>query len=248
MDGRTYVLIVDDDPAAGRLVAKVLANAGFETSAVTSGQAAIDRTWELNPDLLLVDVRMPTMTGLDVLRELRPRHQVPVILMSGHDAVADVKVGLDLGADDFVSKPFNGTELAARIRAVLRRRRHVIGGHGRVKDIDTALAERLEALTGGEVALPRRERRLLECLIAADGGVVTHDELLEAGFGPAFRGDAPYLRAWIGQLRRRLGIPPWEEGVIRTVPGIGYMLDPRDRVPRRRVRRPKTPRSRSAVS
>jgi DNA-binding response OmpR family regulator len=100
-------------------------------------------------------------------------------------------------------------------------------------------------MTGGDVKLTRRERLILERLVAAEGGVVTHDELLEAAFGPAFRGDAPYLRVWMGQLRRRLGIPPWEEGIIRTVPGIGYALDPDDRFPRRRVRRPKAPRART---
>lgn len=239
MDSRPLVLIADDEPAASRLVALSLADAGFNVATAENGRAAVDRVWELNPDVLLLDIVMPDMSGIDVLRELRTTHPVPIILVSGRESVAQVTEGLDLGADDYVRKPFSGPELAARIRAVLRRRRQ--GGSGRHR-LGSVLVD-LDAgriLVDGEVVDPsRKEWLLLERLIRAEGGVVTHDELLTAAFGPAYVDDAAYLRLWIGQLRRRLGVPAWEEGPIRTIPGIGYALDPSGEIPVRRSRRPR---------
>jgi DNA-binding response OmpR family regulator len=240
MDSRPIVLIADDEIAATRLVARSLTEEGFNVITANDGPTAIERVWDLNPDVLLLDSIMPGVSGLDVLRELRDSHPVRIILMSGQDAVARVTEGLDLGADDYVVKPFYPAELAARIRSVLRRRRNLL--HGKVP-IGNAVADldRSHLIVGGErVDLSRKEWLLLERLIAAEGGVVTHDELLLSAFGPAYLGDAAYLRLWIGQLRRRLQVPAWDEGPIRTVPGLGYVLDPHGAIPVRRVRRPKS--------
>ncbi len=244
MDSRPVILIADDEPAATRLVVRSLTAEGFNVATARDGREAIERVWDLNPDLLLLDDQMPELSGLDVLRELRATHPVRIILMSGQDAVTKVTEALDLGADDVVSKPFAAPELAARIRAVLRRRWHLLRGRRRigaaVADLDTR-----ELIVGDQAVAPdRKEWRLLERLLAADGGIVTHDELLVAAFGPAYVGDAAYLRLWIGQLRRRLGIPAWSEGPIRTIPGLGYQLDPDGDMPVRRVRRPRAPSSR----
>ena len=240
MDSRPIVLIADDETAATRLVARSLGEEGFNVATAHDGPTAIERVWDLNPDVLLLDVVMPGMSGLDVLRELAGNHPVRIILMSGQDAVARVTEGLDLGADDYVTKPFFPTELAARIRSVLRRRRHLLKGRVPIGDA-VADMDRSQLIVGGErVELSRKEWLLLERLVAADGGVVTHDELLMAAFGPAYLGDAAYLRLWIGQLRRRLNVPAWDEGPIRTVPGLGYVLDAAGDIPVRRVRRPRS--------
>jgi DNA-binding response OmpR family regulator len=239
MDSRPMVLIADDEPAAARLVARSLSVEGFHVSTASDGASAIERVWEVHPDVLLLDVNMPGMSGFDVLRELKDTHPVRVIFITGQESVAAAREGLDLGAEDYIRKPFSGPELAARIRAVLRRRHHLLRGRRRIGAAMADLDNDRILVDGKEIELPRKEWLLLERLIAADGGVVTHDELLMAAFGPAYLGDAAYLRLWIGQLRRRLGVPAWDEGPIRTVPGLGYMLDPGGKVPVRRTRRPK---------
>lgn len=246
MDSRPIILIADDEIAATRLVARSLGDEGFNVATAHDGASAIDRVWELNPDVLLLDVVMPGMSGLDVLQELKGNHPVRIILMSGNDAVARVTEGLDLGADDYIAKPFFPAELAARIRAVLRRRRNLLKGQHRIGTAIADLDESRLTVDGESVELSRKEWLLLERLISADGGVVTHDELLLAAFGPAYLGDAAYLRLWIGQLRRRLKVPAWDEGPIRTVPGLGYVLDPDQAIPLRRARRPKAVDTRTA--
>jgi two-component system KDP operon response regulator KdpE len=246
VDSRPVVLVADDEPAITRLVARSLGAEGFRVATAGSGRDAIERVWDLNPDVLLLDVVMPDLSGLDVLDELRRSHPVRVILVSGQDATADVRAGLDAGADDYITKPFAANELAARIRAVLRRRRHLLRGRRRIGRVDIDLDRSRVYLDDEPVDLSRREWLLLERLIAADGGVATHDELLIAAFGPAYVGDAAYLRLWIGQLRRRLGVAAWEEGPIRTVPGFGYLLDDAGAMPVRRPRRPRTPARRRA--
>jgi DNA-binding response OmpR family regulator len=238
MDSRPIVLIADDEIAATRLVARSLTEEGFNVITANDGPTAIERVWDLNPDVLLLDSVMPGVSGLDVLRELRDSHPVRIILMSGQDAVARVTEGLDLGADDYVVKPFYPAELAARIRSVLRRRRNLLHGTVAIGDAVADLDRSHLIVDGERVDLSRKEWLLLERLIAAEGGVVTHDELLLSAFGPAYLGDAAYLRLWIGQLRRRLQVPAWDEGPIRTVPGLGYVLDPHGEIPVRRVRRP----------
>ncbi|MFP5342650.1 MAG: response regulator transcription factor [Candidatus Limnocylindria bacterium] len=239
MDTRPLVVIADDEPAATRLAALNLAAEGFNVAIAGGGHEAIERVWDLNPDVLLLDVVMPDMSGLDVLRELRDSHPVRVILMSGRESVAQVTEGLDVGADDYIRKPFSRAELAARIRAVLRRRRQLRRGERRIGNAVADLETGRIRIDGEPIDPSRKEWLLLDRLLAADGGVVTHDELLLAAFGPAYVGDAAYLRLWISQLRRRLGVPAWEEGPIRTVAGIGYALDPDGEIPARRSRRPR---------
>ncbi len=239
MDNRPLVLVADDQPELTRLVALSLGREGFRVETAHDGLTALDKVSELNPDIVLLDLLMPGMSGVDVLRELRETHPVPVILLTNESAAAQIAEGLDRGADDYVPKPFHPGELAARIRAVLRRRRHLLGGAHRIGNATIDLDRRLVEVDGRPVRVGRVEWLLLETLLSNEGRILLHEELLTRVWGPEYRDDVPYLRLWIGQLRRRLGIPAWEEGPIRTIQGMGYAYDPSGSIPTMRSRRPR---------
>jgi two-component system KDP operon response regulator KdpE len=239
VENRPLVLVVDDQPEITRLVAISLEHEGFRVITALDGPAALEHLSDSNPDLLLLDLMMPGMSGYDVLRELQEHHPVPVILLSALRSAAQLSHGLDLGADDYVTKPFDPHELAARIRAVMRRsRRGLIGGQRQVGAAVVDLDRRKVDIGGRAVRVSRSEWLLLEMLLANEDRILLHREILSHVWGPEYRDEVAYLRLWIGQLRRKLGIEPWQEGVIRTVQGLGYAYDPRGKLPRMQSRRP----------
>lgn len=242
MDNRPLVLVADRQPELTRLVAISLGREGFRVESANDGLSALDKVSELNPDLLLLGVDLPRMGGLDILRELRENHPLPVILLDDQSPVSAVSAGLDHGADDFVAKPFHPAELAARVRAVLRRRRRLLTGKREVGPAIVDLDRREVQIDERPVRMGRIEWTLLEHLLSNEGRILLHEELLTRVWGPEYRDDVPYLRLWIGQLRRRLGIPAWEEGPIRTIQGMGYAFDPSHSIPVMRSRRPRTER------
>lgn len=247
MDNRPLVLVADRQPEFTRLVALSLGREGFRVESAHDGMSALDKVSELNPDLLLLGVDLPG-SGMQVLEELRESHPLPVILVDQQSAAAAVSAGLDQGADDFVAKPFHPRELAARVRAVLRRRRQMLGGQRMVGRALVDLDSREVLIDGRRVAIGRVEYLLLEHLVTNEGRILLHEELLTRVWGPEYRDDVPYLRLWIGQLRRRLGIPAWEEGPIRTIQGMGYAFDPDHVIPVMRSRRPRTERAAAACN
>ncbi|HSK52010.1 MAG TPA: response regulator transcription factor [Clostridia bacterium] len=240
MDNRPLVLVADRQPEFTRLVALSLGREGFRVEAAHDVESTLERVSELNPDLLLLDAELPERAGVDVLGELRDSHPLPVILVDAQSAASAVSAGLDRGADDFVTKPFHPRELAARVRAVLRRRRHLLGGTRRIGAALVDLDRREIVVDSRPVRIGRVEWLLLEHLLTNEGRILLHEELLTRVWGPEFRDDVPYLRLWIGQLRRRLGIPAWEEGPIRTIQGMGYAFDPGQTIPVMRSRRPRS--------
>jgi two-component system KDP operon response regulator KdpE len=245
LDNRPLVLVADRQPEFTRLVALSLGKEGFRVESAHDGLSALDKVSELNPDLLLLGVDLPHGPGLQILEELRDSHPIPVILVDQQSAAAAVSAGLDQGADDFVAKPFHPRELAARVRAVLRRKRHMLGGQRMVGRALVDLDRREVQIDGRSVAMGRVEYLLLEHLVTNEGRILLHEELLTRVWGPEYRDDVPYLRLWVGQLRRRLGIPAWEEGPIRTIQGMGYAFDPDHVIPVMRSRRPRARRPRS---
>ena len=245
MDNRPLLLVADRQPELTRLVALSLGREGFRVECATDGLSALERVSELNPDLLLLGIDLPELSGLDVLQELRDSHPLPVILLGEQAAASAVSAGLDDGADDFVAKPFHPAELAARVRAVLRRRRRLLTGRRRVGPAVVDLDRREVRVDDRPVRIGRVEWMLLEHLLSNEGRILLHEELLTWVWGPEYRDDVPYLRLWIGQLRRRLGIPAWEEGPIRTVQGMGYAYDPHESIPLMRSRRPRADRNRT---
>jgi DNA-binding response OmpR family regulator len=241
MSQRPVILVSDPQPASARLLCRVLAEEGFAPEAVGDAALTADRAWTINPDVVVLDADGEADDALDTMRDIHARQAVPVILMGRDGSVRDVCRGLDAGAADYVVRPFRAAELAARIRSIIRRRRHLIEGRRRVGDSTVDLDAGRLVVDGRAVEIGRKEWLILEQLIAAEGRVVWHDELLSRVFGPGYVGDTAFLRVWIARLRRHLGVEAWEEGPIRTVDGVGYALDPAGRIPRGRSRRPRRP-------
>jgi DNA-binding response OmpR family regulator len=243
VENRPLVLVADDQPEITKLVAMSLEAEGFRVLAANDGAEALAHLADSNPDVLLLDIVMPGMSGIEVLREVREHHPVPVILLSARSSTASVSEGLDLGADDYVTKPFHPAELGARVRAVMRRaRRGMLSGRRQIGPAVADLDRRTVSLNGKGVRMSRNEWLLLELFLANEGRVLLHHEILGHVWGPEYRDEVAYLRLWIGQLRRKLGVAAWEEGPIRTVQGLGYVFDPLGRVPRMQSRRPRRAR------
>jgi len=224
------VLVADDETRITKLVELALGDDGFRVITADGGREALKLAEEYRPDVVLLDIVMPDLDGIEVMRELRERRPVPVILLTAKDSVADKATGLDLGADDYVAKPFHPDELAARIRAVLRRSDGATAGSDSTAtvafdDVEVDLERRTVKRSGELVQLSRTEWLLLQHLAANAGKVVLHTELLTKVWGPEYRDDVSYLRVWVSRVRRKLGAPPGEPGRIKTMPGIGYMLD-----------------------
>jgi DNA-binding response OmpR family regulator len=232
------VLVVDDQPEYARLISLSLTRAGFDARTARGGEEAIALASELHPDVVLLDIHMPGMDGFEVMSDLRRRWQVPIIMVTGQDSLEQRRSGLDRGADDYVTKPFAPAELAARVRAVLRRGQ--AGRHAPVVAVDSLPPVQPGARgRAGPAPQPRLSRpagRMLELLSANPDKVLYHDELLAHAFGPEFRGDVALLQEQIRCMRRALGIPAGSEGPIRTVRGVGYVYDPHGRRPARRQR------------
>jgi DNA-binding response OmpR family regulator len=244
VENRPLVLIADDQQEITKLVSLSLENEGFRVITANDAPRALEHLSDSNPDVVLIDVMMPGMSGLDLLREVREHHPVPVIMLSALSSTAQVSKGLNLGADDYVAKPFNAGELAARIRAVIRRsRRGMLSGRRKVAAATVDLDRRRVDIEGRPVRMSRSEWLLLELFLANEGRILLHHEILTHVWGPEYRDEIAYLRLWIGQLRRKLGILPWEEGAIRTIQGLGYAFDPRGLLPRMQSRRPRRDRA-----
>src|SRR3954447_23316333 len=227
MSTQPLVLVADDEPRITKLVSIALSEEGFRVVTASGGEDALAKAEEVRPDIVLLDIVMPDLDGIEVMRQLRERRPVPVILLTAKGSTADKAKGLDLGADDYIAKPFHPDELAARVRAVIRRSTGVEPGAGVVAfdDVEIDLERRMVRRGGELVQLSRTEWLLLQHLATHPGKVVLHTELLTKVWGPEYRDDLQYLRVWISRVRRKLGAKPGEPGRIRTFQGIGYLLD-----------------------
>jgi DNA-binding response OmpR family regulator len=221
------VLVADDEPRITKLVAIALSEEGFRVVTANGGEQALQKAEEVRPDIVLLDIGMPDLDGIEVMRQLRERRPVPVILLTAKGSTADKAKGLDLGADDYIAKPFHPDEPAARVRAVIRRSGGAEPGARVIKfdDVEIDLERRIVTRNGELVQLSRTEWLLLQHLAANAGKVVLHTELLTKVWGAEYRDDLQYLRVWVSRVRRKLGAAPGEPGRIRTFQGIGYLLD-----------------------
>jgi two-component system response regulator RegX3 len=227
----TVVLVVEDEESFVDALAVGLTREGFRVHVATDGVSALEAFDRVRPDLVLLDVMLPRMSGLDVCRELRRRSTVPIIMVTAREGEIDTVVGLEVGADDYVTKPYRLRELVARMRAVLRRAPR--GGEGEGIDVgavevgDVRLdPDRHEVTVRGEpVALPLKEFELLELLMANAGRVLTRDVLIDRVWGADYVGDTKTLDVHVKRLRARIEPDPSRPTRITTIRGLGYRYE-----------------------
>jgi two-component system, OmpR family, KDP operon response regulator KdpE len=221
------VLVADDEPRITKLVALTLADEGFHVATARGGVEALQKAEQLRPDIVLLDIVMPDLDGIEVMRRLRERRPVAIILLTAKVSMADRAKGLGLGADDYLAKPFHPDELTDRVRAVLRRAAGAAPGSGVLQfdGVEIDLERQMVLRNGKLVQLSRMEWLLLQRLAVDAGTVVPAAELLSEVWGPDYRDDLQFLRVWISRLRRKLGAAAGEAGPIRAVRGDGYLLD-----------------------
>ncbi len=222
---RLRVLIVEDEPAYVEALEVALSREGFEVAAAPDGRAGLRAFREQVPDVVLLDLMLPGLAGLDVLRRLRAESSVPVIVLSAKDREADVVAALELGADDYMSKPYSVRELVARVRAAVRRAQPG-AADAEVLVVGSAVLDlgRHELRLGDDVQVPpRKEFALLRLLMERQGRVVAREDILSEVWGFAWAGDSKTLDQHIRRLRRRLE-PATGAPRIETVRGVGYRL------------------------
>ena len=219
------ILVVDDEERMVRFIRLNLEHDGFQVIEAFNGTQAIDKVRSKLPDLLLLDVMMPDMDGFEVLKVIREVSSVPVIMLTAKGEEDDRVRGLELGADDYVTKPFSPRELVSRVRAVLRRTDSTSSIHG-IIEVDDRLKldfDRREIWVGGElVKLRPTEYRLLYHLVQNAGWVVSHDQLLAKVWGYEYRDEPHYVRLYINYLRKKLEEDPSNPKYILTERGVGY--------------------------
>jgi DNA-binding response OmpR family regulator len=221
----TRVLVVDDEAHIRTAVQRALLARGYEVEVASDGQEALDRAATSSPELVVLDLNMPTMDGLEVCRRLRSWSDVPILVLSVREDEADKVAALDLGADDYLTKPFGVGELLARIRALLRRSDPV---HGRppprfsIGEVEIDLAEHRVRRAGEDVHLTKTEWSLLETFVGASGKLLTHRWLLEHVWGEGYGDDVEVLRVFVSQLRGKIEEDPRRPRAIVTEAGIGY--------------------------
>jgi two-component system, OmpR family, response regulator RegX3 len=225
------ILVVDDEQSYRDALSVALQREGFGVDTAADGVEAIQRFEASKPALVLLDVMLPKVSGIDVCREIRSRSRVPIIMVTARNAEIDAVVGLEVGADDYVSKPFRLRELIARVRAALRRIPSVVDDEGPHADLleigDVTIdAARHEVYVRGEaVALPLKEFELLELLVANAGRVLTRDTLIDRIWGPNYFGDTKTLDVHIKRLRAKVETDPGAPSRIVTVRGVGYRYE-----------------------
>ena len=222
------ILIVDDAPRVVRLVSEVLRAVGYQIIAAGTGKSALEKVALEQPDLVLLDIVLPhELDGYEVCRRIREFSDVPVIMLTAKVQQSDVLRGFDAGADDYLVKPFNAKELIARVKAVLRRaHRPEPAARARLAcgNLHIDFARRAVSVRGGQVSLTRTEYELLRQLALRPNCVLLHEDLLSAVWGPEYRSDIDYLRAYVRYLRRKLEQDPANPHLILNSPGVGYML------------------------
>lgn len=224
----TAILVVEDEKSLSDPLSYLLRREGYDVAVVDNGPAAIQAAAQTNPDLILLDLMLPGLPGTEVAKEIRTRSQVPIIMLTAKDTEVDIVVGLELGADDYVTKPYSSRELLARIRAVLRRRDTtqdasdgVIEYHGIVLDTDRHQL----TVRGTALSLPLKEFELLELLMMNAGRVLTRGQIIDRVWGSDYFGDTKTLDVHIKRLRSKIEPTPSEPTIIVTVRGLGYRFD-----------------------
>ncbi|MEJ7727063.1 MAG: response regulator transcription factor, partial [Actinomycetes bacterium] len=225
----TRVLVVEDEESFSDALSYMLRREGFEVGIATTGPAALEEFERLGADIILLDLMLPGLSGTEVFRQVRAQSNVPVIMLTAKDSEIDKVVGLELGADDYVTKPFSSRELLARIRAVLRR-------GGELEDLMAGVLEagpvrmdverHVVTVRGESVRVPLKEFELLELLLRNTGRVLTRGQLIDRVWGADYVGDTKTLDVHVKRLRAKIEPDPAVPQFLLTVRGLGYKFEP----------------------
>jgi len=231
-EGKNRILVAEDEPRYARAIQFNLQASGYEALICSDGQTAVDLVVEREPDLIILDVRMPALNGFDACRRIREFSTVPIIMLTAMAEEADKVRGLDCGADDYVTKPFGAEELLARVRAVLRRAgpaaQDACSKPFQVGDMVVDLSNRQVSVGGREVRLTATEYRLLCELIQQRGRVLVPDYLLETVWGVGYNGETSLVWQAVHRLRQKIETDPRNPRYIHTRPGVGYLFSDAD--------------------
>ncbi len=224
----TRILIVEDEPSLSEPLAYLLGREGYETVIAADGLAAVAEFDRNGADLVLLDLMLPGLSGTEVCREIRTRSSVPIIMLTAKDSEVDIVVGLELGADDYVTKPYSTRELLARMRAVLRRKTEPETENDAVIEIGEVrmdLERHTLSVAGVDTAIPLKEFELLEMLMRNAGRVLTRGQLIDRIWGADYFGDTKTLDVHIKRIRSRIERTPAEPTMLVTVRGLGYRFE-----------------------
>ena len=224
----TRILVVEDEASFSEALAYLLTKEGFEVTVAENGADAITAFARTGADLVLLDLMLPGLSGVEVCRQIRSYSQVPIIMLTAKDDEVDKVVGLEIGADDYVTKPYKSRELVARIRAVLRRQGNfdeisesILTAGGVSMDVERHMV----SVRGANVALPLKEFELLEMLLRNAGRVLTRGQLIDRVWGSNYVGDTKTLDVHIKRIRAKIDEDPAEPSIITTVRGLGYKYE-----------------------
>lgn len=225
------ILVVDDEVEIMRALQRSLAAHGYEVFVAKNGEDALEEVARHRPDLMLLDLGLPGMSGLEVCKKVRESSNLPIIVLSVKDTERDKVLALDLGADDYVSKPFSVNEVLARVRVALRHTAQVQTGTEPIFSagaLRVDFAQRQVQVNGQEVKLTPTEYDLLKALIKNNGKIMTRQMLLSQVWGTGYGTEAHYLHVYIGQLRRKIELDPAHPRFILTISGVGYRFNSDD--------------------
>jgi two-component system response regulator RegX3 len=226
----TKILVVEDEESFSEALAYLLGREGFDVIVADSGPKAIEEFDRVGADLVLLDLMLPGLSGTEVCKQLRQRSDVPIIMLTAKDSEVDKVVGLELGADDYVTKPYSSRELVARIRAVLRRNSDLgetepAGGTLTVGPVRLDTERHVVAINGGTVQFPLKEFELLEFLMRNCDRVLTRTQIIDRVWGSDYVGDTKTLDVHIKRLRAKIEVDPANPVYIQTVRGLGYKME-----------------------
>jgi two-component system, OmpR family, KDP operon response regulator KdpE len=223
---QSQILVVEDDFDTSEVVCTLLEAAGYNAVPVSEGKTALEEIANMSPDLVLLDLGLPDMPGIEVLRKVRDQSFLPMIVLSGHGKERDRVIALEAGADDFMGKPFSPEELVARVNALLRR----VGWTPepdttlRLRRLELDMSRRLASINGNRLHLTPIEYGILVTLMRNSDKIVGHDELLHAVWGDTYKGDYSVLRVNVSRLRQKMEENPRRPTYIVTVPSRGYWM------------------------
>ncbi|MBI2955531.1 MAG: response regulator transcription factor [Chloroflexi bacterium] len=222
-----HILVVDDEPSIQRALRTILTRHDYQVEVAESGRQAIASFARRRPDLILLDLGLPDMNGLEVIREIRAQASTPIVVLSVRGAERDKVAALDLGADDYLTKPFGVDELLARIRVGLRHAARPSLGAApvfRTGDLEVDIEHRRVSVGGHELHLTPTEYQLLKAFVTHPNKVLTDQMLLREVWGPDYGAEAHYLHVYVARLRKKIESDPREPLYVITEPGVGYRL------------------------